>query len=173
MFDPHHGSLFTSGDGHHPGLWPPQTPSETWHPGSTNPGWHYVDRGSDRPWMSYQEQISGAERLPDGRLPEYVQVDASTGKPVHFDGHDIRNGHEVFLDAKDGYSSLATDPGKPWTLGMQRSILEEIPRQLDALPPGATLEIHVSDPQGAAAIRSLIDARRWYDVTVIYTPKAP
>ena len=172
VFDPNQGSHYTSGDAHYPGGWPPSTPPETWQPGSTHPGWHYVDRG-ERPWTPYQEQVSGAERLPDGRIPEYVRVDPQTGRPVHFDGYDIRGGHEVFLDAKDGYSSLATDPGKPWTQGMERTIVEEIPRQLRAIPPGASLEIHVSDPAGAAAIRNIIEANDWFDVTVIYTPKAP
>jgi hypothetical protein len=173
VFDPHQGLHYTSGDAHHPGIWPPQTPPSTWTPGSTNPGWHYIDRGPDKDWMPYQEQISGAERLPDGRIPEYARVDPDTGKTVNFDGHDIRGGHEVYLDAKDGYSALATDPGRPWTQGMEQSILNEIPRQLRALPPGASLEIHVSDPSGAAAIRNLVESNDWFDVTVIYTPKTP
>ncbi|MGV0812320.1 hypothetical protein ABQF34_10195 [Mycolicibacterium boenickei] len=173
VFDPNQGLHYTSGDAHYPGGWPPSTPPETWSPGNTNPGWHYIDRGPDKDWMPYQEQISGAERLPDGRIPEYARIDPDSGKTVNFDGHDIRGGHEVFLDAKDGYSALATDPGRPWTQGMEQSILNEIPRQLRALPPGASLEIHVSDPSGAAAIRNLVEENDWFDVTVIYTPKAP
>ena len=74
---------------------------------------------------------------------------------------------------KTGCSGLATDPGRPWTQGMERGILEEIPRQLRALPPGASLEIHVSDPVGASAIRVLVEDNGWYEVSVIYTPKAP
>ncbi|WP_074133183.1 Tox-REase-5 domain-containing protein [Mycolicibacterium houstonense] len=173
VFDPSQGSHYTSGDGHYPGGWPPSTPPETWQPGNTNPGWHYVDRGPDRNWMPYQEQISGAERLPDGRIPEYVRTDPQTGNPVHFDGHDLRGTQEVFLDAKDGYAKLATEPGKPWTQGMERTIVDEIPRQLRAMPPGATLEVHVSDPLGAAAIRNVVEANDWFEVSVIYTPKAP
>jgi TusA-related sulfurtransferase len=56
---------------------------------------------------------------------------------------------------------------------MERTILDEVPRQLRALPDGAQLEIHVSDPTGAAAIRNLIEDNEWFDVAVIYTPKAP
>ena len=172
-FDPAAGHGYTSGDPHHPGLWPPHTPESTWSRGDADPGWHYVNRGDDKGWMSYQEQISGAERLPDGRIPEYTRLDPDTGNPVDFDGHTYRDGHEVFLDAKDGYEKLATDPGKPWTDGMTNSLVNEIPRQLRALPEGATLEIHVSNPLGAAAIRELVEDRGWYDVTVIYTPKSP
>jgi uncharacterized protein YukE len=172
-FDPGPAHGYTSGDPHHPGLWPPQTPEATWSKGDTDPGWQYLNRGEDKNWMPYQEQISGAERLPDGRIPEYTQVDPETGKPVNFDGHDYRNGHEVFLDAKDGYEALATQPGKPWTEGMANSILDEVPRQLRALPEGATLEIHVSNPLGAAAIRDMLETRGLFDVTVTYTPKAP
>jgi hypothetical protein len=172
VFDPNQGLRYSSGDAHYPGGWPPSTPPETWKPGDTHPGWHYIDRG-ERPWMPYQEQVSGAERLSDGRIPEYASIDPQTGRPVNFDGHDIRGGHEIFLDAKDGYSRLATEPGKPWTQGMERTIVEEIPRQLRAMPPGASLEIHVSDPVGAAAIRNVIERNDWFDVTVIYTPKPP
>jgi len=173
VFDPNQGAHYTSGDAHYPGGWPPGTPEATWSKGDTDPGWHYVDRGPDKNWMPYQEQIAGAERLPDGRIPEYAQVDPATGNPVNFDGHTYRDGHEVFLDAKDGYSGLATDPGRPWTQGMEQSILNEVPRQLAALPPGATLEIHVSDPVGAAAIRNLLETNDLFGATVIYTPKAP
>jgi hypothetical protein len=63
--------------------------------------------------------------------------------------------------------------GKPWTQSMQRGLLEEIPRQLDALPEGATLEIHVSDPAGASAIRQLLNDNFIFGAEVIYTPKIP
>lgn len=171
-FNPHQGQHYTSGDPHYPGGWPPGTPEATWTKGDTDPGWHHINRG-ERPWMPYQEQISGAERLPDGRIPEYAQLNPDTGKMVNFDGHVIRNGQEVFLDAKDGYAGLATEPGKPWTDGMAKGLLKEVPNQLDALPPGATLEIHVSDPVGASAIRGLLAQNGYGDVSVIYTPKAP
>ncbi|WP_233213736.1 Tox-REase-5 domain-containing protein [Mycobacterium hubeiense] len=172
-FDPARGLHYSSGDPHYPGGWPPSTPDATWTKGNTDPGWHYVDRGPDKDWMPYQEQISGAERLPDGRIPEYARIDPETGNPVNFDGHTLRGDQEVFLDAKDGYAKLATEPGKPWTQGMERTILDEIPRQLRALPDGAALEVHVSDPLGAAAIRNLIEANDWFEVTVVYTPKLP
>lgn len=56
---------------------------------------------------------------------------------------------------------------------MERSILEEVPRQLNSLPDRAILEIHVSDSAGAAAIRKLLDGPDFDGVEVIYTPKAP
>ncbi|AGM26872.1 hypothetical protein MASS_0270 [Mycobacteroides abscessus subsp. bolletii 50594] len=171
-FDPNQGKHYTSGDPHYPGGWPPGTPEATWTKGDTDPGWHHINRG-ERPWMPYQEQISGAERLPDGRIPEYAQLNPDTGKVVNFDGHVLRNGQEVFLDAKDGYAKLATEPGKPWTNGMTDGLLKEVESQLGALPDGARLEIHVSDPTGAAAIRKLLSDNFIYGAQVIYTPKAP
>ncbi|SKU12219.1 Uncharacterised protein [Mycobacteroides abscessus subsp. massiliense] len=171
-FDPHQGRHYTSGDPHYPGGWPPGTPESTWAKGDTDPGWHHINRG-ERPWMPYQEQISGAERLPDGRIPEYAQLNPDTGKMVNFDGHTYRGDQEVFLDAKDGYAKLATEPGKPWTNGMTDGLLKEVESQLGALPDGARLEIHVSDPTGAAAIRKLLSDNFIYGAQVIYTPKAP
>jgi hypothetical protein len=44
-------------------------------------------------------------------------------------------------------------------------------RQLAALPDGAVLEIHVSSPFGAAAIRQLLAGNRIFDATVVYTRK--
>lgn len=171
-FNPSQGQHYVSGDPHYPGGWPPGTPEATWAKGDTDPGWHYINRG-ERPWMPYQEQISGAERLHDGRIPEYAQLNPDTGKMVNFDGHTWRGGQEVFLDAKDGYAKLATEPGKPWTDGMADGLLKEVNSQIQALPPSAILEIHVSDPVGATAIRNLLASRRIFDATVIYTPKAP
>ncbi|PVB10681.1 hypothetical protein DDJ71_25720 [Mycobacteroides abscessus] len=171
-FDPHQGQHYTSGDPHYPGGWPPGTPESTWTKGDTDPGWHHINRG-ERPWMPYQEQISGAERLPDGRIPEYAQLNPDTGKHVNFDGHTYRGDQEIFLDAKDGYAKLATEPGKPWTDGMKDGLLKEVENQLGALPEGARLEIHVSNPMGAAAIRKLLDDADLTDANVIYTPKAP
>lgn len=56
---------------------------------------------------------------------------------------------------------------------MQHGLLDEVERQLQALPAGASLEIHVSDPVGAAAVRDLLVDSRLYGADVIYTPKAP
>lgn len=173
QFDPNGGQHYASGDPHHPGGWPPHTPEATWSKGDSNPGWEHINRGPVKDWMDYQAQISGVERTPDGRIPEYVRIDPETGDPVKFDGHTFRGGQEVYLDAKQGYSALATDVGKPWANGMADGLLKEIPRQLDAMPPGAILEVHVSDPIGAQAIRNLLDNADLYDVNVIYTPKAP
>ena len=44
-------------------------------------------------------------------------------------------------------------------------------RQLGALPPGATLEWHVSNPQGAAALRAMLEKNDIFDIAVIYTPR--
>lgn len=56
---------------------------------------------------------------------------------------------------------------------MTDGLLKEVESQLGALPDGARLEIHVSDPTGAAAIRKLLSDNFIYGAQVIYTPKAP
>ncbi|SIJ53017.1 Uncharacterised protein [Mycobacteroides abscessus subsp. bolletii] len=173
QFDPNGGQHYASGDPHYPGGWPPHTPEATWTKGDTEPGWEHINRGPEKPWMDYQAQISGIERTPEGHIPEYVRVNPETGDPVKFDGHTFRGDQEVYLDAKRGYSALETDVGKPWANGMADDLMSEIPRQLRSMPEGAILEIHVSDPVGARAIRQLLDEADYYDVNVIYTPEAP
>ncbi|PVA95446.1 hypothetical protein DDK01_06330 [Mycobacteroides abscessus] len=173
QFDPNGGQHYASGDPHYPGGWPPHTPEATWAKGDTEPGWEHINRGPEKPWMDYQAQISGIERTPEGHIPEYVRVNPETGDPVKFDGHTFRGDQEVYLDAKRGYSALETDVGKPWANGMADDLMSEIPRQLRSMPEGAILEIHVSDPVGARAIRQLLDEADYYDVNVIYTPEAP
>ena len=123
--------------------------------------------------MVYQEQISGIERLADGRIAEYNQLDLDTGKPVSFDGHTHR-GHppvEVFLEAKDGYAQLHYRPEGDWSKNVARSLLRQARRQTRALPDGAILEWHVSDPHGAQAIDALFRRNDIEDISVIYTPK--
>ncbi|WP_032701864.1 HNH endonuclease [Mycobacteroides abscessus] len=173
VFDPSRGQHYVSGDPHYPGRWPPDTPEATWSKGDTDAGWQHINRGPEKPWMDYQSQITGVERTPDGRIPEYTRPDPATGDPVNFDGRVHRGDQEVYLDAKRGYSALETDVGKPWANGMSEGLLKEVPRQLDAMPPDAVLEIHVSTPAGARAIRQLLDEADYYDVNVIYTPEAP
>lgn len=173
QFDPSRGQHYASGDPHHPGGWPPGTPEATWNKGDTDPGWRYINRGPEKDWMDYQSQITGIERTPDGLIPEYTRIDPNSGQPVDFDGRTYRGDQEVYLDAKRGYSALETDVGKPWANGMADGLMKEIPRQLDAIPPGATLEIHVSTPAGARAIRQMLDEQDLYEVNVIYTPEAP
>ncbi|SKL66354.1 Uncharacterised protein [Mycobacteroides abscessus subsp. massiliense] len=170
-FDPGGGQHYTSGDPHHPGGWPPGTPEATWNKGDTEPGWKHINHNFDKDWMPYQEQIGGIERTPSGALPEWVQHDLDTGAPVSFDGHTYRGPQEVFLEAKDGFRGLAFAPDNAYWTGRAESALEQVDRQLGALPPGARLEWHVSDPYGAAALRDLFDSNGVYGVEVIYTPK--
>ncbi|CPR78572.1 polymorphic toxin protein [Mycobacterium phage prophiGD39-2] len=170
-FDPGGGQHYTSGDPHHPGGWPPGTPEATWNKGDTEPGWKHINHSFDKDWMPYQEQIGGIERTPSGALPEWVQHDLDTGAPVSFDGHTYRGPQEVFLEAKDGFRGLAFAPDNAYWTGRAESALEQVDRQLGALPPGARLEWHVSDPYGAAALRDLFDSNGVYGVEVIYTPK--
>lgn len=170
-FDPGAGQHYASGDPHHPGGWPPGTPEATWNKGDTEPGWKHINHNFDKDWMPYQEQIGGIERTPSGALPEWVQHDLDTGAPVSFDGHTYRGPQEVFLEAKDGFRGLAFAPDNAYWMGRAESALEQVDRQLGALPQGAKLEWHVSDPYGAAALRDLFDSNGVYGVEVIYTPK--
>lgn len=170
-FDPGAGQHYASGDPHHPGGWPPGPPEATWNKGDTEPGWKHINHNFDKDWMPYQEQIGGIERTPSGALPEWVQHDLDTGAPVSFDGHTYRGPQEVFLEAKDGFRGLAFAPDNAYWMGRAESALEQVDRQLGALPQGAKLEWHVSDPYGAAALRDLFDSNGVYGVEVIYTPK--
>lgn len=123
--------------------------------------------------MVYQEQISGIERLADGRIAEYTHHDLDTGKPVSFDGHTHR-GHppvEVFLEAKDGYAQLHYRPDSDWSTRVSARLAAQADRQLTVVPEGARLEWHVSDPHGAAGIRTALAERGIFEVDVVYTPR--
>ncbi|AMU39260.1 hypothetical protein A3N99_02935 [Mycobacteroides abscessus] len=172
-FDPGVGQHYASGDPHYPGGWPPGTPEATWSKGDTEPGWKYINHNVDKDWMPYQQQIGGLERTPTGALPEWAQPNPETGVPVDFDGHTHRGPQEVFLEAKDGYRGMAFAPDNTYWQGRADKAIDQVDRQLAAIPPGAKLEWHVSDPYGAAALRKLFIDNDIYGVDVIYTPKAP
>lgn len=120
-----------------------------------------------------QEQVTGIERLPDGRVPEYIMRDPVTGHPVALDGHVEPSGSnpEKFTDGKDGYTSLVTDPGQPWTKGMENTLLDEAQRQTRTIPDGAALEWKVSDRESAVAIRKLLYREGYTTIDVEYVPK--
>lgn len=126
--------------------------------------------------MDYQLQIAGVERTPDGRVPERVEV-GTTGRDVKFDGHTVREGPppvEVLLDAKDGYRGLNfADLGQGYWQHRADSLVAQAQRQLDAVPHGAVIEWHVSDPYGAAGMRQLLESRRMFshEIRAVYTPK--
>ncbi|WP_164911861.1 Tox-REase-5 domain-containing protein [Mycobacteroides franklinii] len=171
-FDPSGGQHYASGDPHHPGGWPPHTPESTWAKGDTDPGWRHVNRGPEKPWMDYQGQIGGVERTPEGHIPEYTSTNPDTGKTIDYDGHTFRGPQEVFLEAKDGMRGLAFAPDNSYWTGRAEKALAQADSQLAALPPGARLEWHVSDPYGASALRELFIGNGIYDIDVIYTPKS-
>ncbi|WP_205352994.1 hypothetical protein, partial [Janibacter anophelis] len=141
-------------------------------PEDFEPGWAATTPGGER-GMDYQEQVTGIERLPDGRVPEYIMRDPTNGHPVAFDGHvdASRAMPEKFTDAKDGYTSLVTDPGTPWADGMETTLLDEAKRQTRTVPDGAVLEWQVSDPDSAAAIRDILDDEGYTNIVVEYVPK--
>lgn len=162
---------YNSGDPLFPGEYPPRVPEPTYTKGDSEPGWAHINRGPDRDWMPYQGQISGTDRPPSGHLPEYVEINPETGVPIDYDGHTFRGPQEVFLEAKDGFRGLAFAPDNSYWLSRAEGAVGQATRQLDALPEGAILEWHVSDPYGAAALQELFERRRLFDITVIYTPK--
>ncbi|MCA4997624.1 hypothetical protein HWD35_23150 [Tsukamurella tyrosinosolvens] len=169
-FDPQQGARYNSGDPYHPGGWPPSTPAATWTKGDTTPGWEHMNRGPEKPWMHYQEQITGIQRTPDGRIPEYVLINPETGAHVRMDSGPIMRGDQmVFIDAKREYAPLFKYPSADWVDNIKTDLLMEAQRQLDALPEGAILEWHVANPQSAAIMRELLESRG-LDVDVIYTP---
>lgn len=141
-----------------------------------------VERGH-RPWLALRQPrsrfaVDGISKPdwwccqdPEGFLPEYVRVDPDTGTAVDYDGHDIRRGEEVFLEAKDGMRGLAFQPDNDYWMRRAERALDQATRQLAAMPEEAILEWHVSDPYGAAAVRDLFAANGLYEVTVIYTPR--
>lgn len=171
-YDPAIGETYASGDGTKPGGHPPSIPERTWDPDSGMPGHDYVTPTSDK-GVEYQSQISGWEVLPDGTQPEYLLPTNTASGVVKFDGHTVRGDPpvEVFLEAKDGYEVLGTAPGGKMAKDMTDNILEQVDRQSRALPDGAVLEWHVSDPVGAAAIQKLFRDNEIYDVDVFFTPK--
>ncbi|GAA3675393.1 restriction endonuclease fold toxin 5 of polymorphic toxin system [Yimella lutea] len=123
--------------------------------------------------MGYQEQITGAQRTANGHLSEYVRHDPTSGRPVAFDGRTFRGDPpvETFLDAKHGYAQLAHQPRSDWSTGTSDRLVSEAERQVRALPDGARLEWHASDPAGAAAIKDLLDSRGIFEIDVIHTSK--
>lgn len=99
-------------------------------------------------------------------------VDPDTGVAVDFDSHLYRDHEEVFIEAKWDHRWMAFAPTDGyWTVRTDK-LVGQAESQLAALPDGAVLEWHVSDPYGAAAIRKLFESRDLFDITVIYTPKA-
>lgn len=169
-FNPNAGANYTSGNPHYPGRWPPDTPDETWVPGETDRGWKHINRGySD--WTEYQLSAGGVERAPDGRVPEFMQLDPTTGKPVAFDSFVTRGDQEVYLDMKRGREGMFWQPDNQYWINRAYGELATAQRQVSALPPGAILEWHVSTPEGAAAVRQMLENEDIYQINVIYTPR--
>lgn len=169
-FNPNAGANYTSGNPHYPGRWPPDSPEETWVPGETDRGWKHINRGySD--WTEYQLSAGGVERAPDGRVPEFMQLDPTTGKPVAFDSFVTRGDQDVYLDMKRGREGMFWQPDNQYWMNRAYGELATAQRQVSALPPGAILEWHVSTPEGAAAVRQMLENEDIYQINVIYTPR--
>lgn len=173
QFDPNGGQHYASRDPYRPGDWPPHTPEPTFGKDGADHGWEHVNRGPEKPWMDFQSQITGIERTPEGHIPEYTRIDPETGDKVRYDGPTIRDGQEIYLDAKREYPMLVNQPDQRWVASIRDGLVDEVARQVRALPDGATIEWHVSNPGSAQVMRELLDDNGFYDVRVIYTPEAP
>ncbi|MFI5623791.1 Tox-REase-5 domain-containing protein [Nocardioides sp. NPDC051685] len=171
-YDPNRGEAYASGDARRPGAFPAYLPASTYKKGDTEPGWSPINRGPWKPWMGYQEQVTGVQRTSDGHIPEYHVYNSETGKPVRFDGHVERGKREVFLDAKRGYRLIVFKPELPKSQSMLDKLIDEAGRQLDVLPEEAALEWHFADPYVANKVRRILAQNDLEDIHVIYTPKA-
>lgn len=172
-FDPNRGQHYTSGDPYRPGDWPPHTPEPTFGKDGADHGWEHVNRGPEKPWMDFQSQITGIERTPEGLIPEYTRIDPETGDKVRYDGPTIRDGQEIYLDAKREYPMLVNQADKPWVASIRDGLVDEVARQVRAMPEGAVVEWHVSNRGSSEVMRQLLDDNGFYDVRVVYTPEAP
>ena len=173
-FDASRSAAYASGDAYRPGESPAHLPATSFQPGDSEPGWRAVNRGPYKPWMGYQEQITGIQRTTDGHIPEYHIINPSTGKVVRFDGHTRRadDQQDVFLDAKRGYQLIVFKPDLEKAKAMKVNLVAEARRQLNALPDAAVLEWHCSDAHAAREIRRILLREGFTDIDVIYTPEA-
>ena len=156
-----------------PGRFPPSMPDLMAQGTKGESGW--VLKARDERGMEYQAQIAGVpSRSPEGSIAEYLVYDAKTQQSVVYDGR-VERGHppiETLLEGKEGHSWLARWPIPDGRLRSRVDrLIEEANRQLAALPEGARLEWHVSDPLGAAGIQHLFDIEGIDGIDVIYTPK--
>lgn len=165
------GATYGSGDIHRPGLDPTRTPAQTYLHGQSTHGWRPLGTSGSPDSIAYQTQVTGVDRLPNGMRSEYTVMDAN-GNLVDYDGHVVRGKppEEIFLEAKFGYHEFATDPNGQWAAERRDKVVSQARQQLDALPPGARLEWHVSDARGAAALKKLLIDQRLQGIDVIYTP---
>lgn len=123
--------------------------------------------------FDYHSQITGLLPDPQGRIAKWMQHHPDTGGYVPFGSKVLRGEDEVFLEPKHGYRFLYhnyDNTSKAWA----NHLVAQAERQQEALPRGATLEWHVSTPEGAAAIYTLLDeAFDELRINVIYTPEIP
>jgi hypothetical protein len=169
---PEHVAEYASKDPVRPGDWPPHA-VQAGQAGADGGQWtHLLSRDQTKAWAEYQAQITGIDAPAGKGLMEY-RVEGPA-RDVDFDGMTMRGQppQQVFLEAKDGYAS-AFD-GSQWDrlADIQRQKwLKEATAQLEALPDGAALEWHFSDPLAASEAERLFGSRA-LDVDVIYTPRA-
>lgn len=120
--------------------------------------------------QDYREQITGWLADADGTIPLWIQPEPETGLPVQFHGRTLRDSGEVLLMAEDAAQTMLDWDDNLGQL-LARSILSLTLWQLEALPEGATLEIHCAHPDGAYALRELFARHGVLGVTVRFTPR--
>lgn len=165
---------YASGDVLRPGEHPPGTPAETFARSGGREGILHSKLRNGDGWRNYQHQISGWEPTADGLVPEFRRIDPTTGNPVDFDGRAARpDGRTAMLEAKFGHRELVFDPEGAFATRVRRQLPNQIADRLAVLGPDEFLEIHVSDPYGAAGIQEIVNGQPWNDqVSVVYTPAA-
>ena len=123
------------------------------------------------PYLRYRIQITGWLPGEDGSVPSYRRVHPGTGAPVDFDGRVERANGVVFLMAEYGMRELAFDPEGEYAMKVREGLPLHVARQLEVLHDGEVLEIHVSDPYGASAVKTILEHVGLVErVTVVYTP---
>lgn len=120
--------------------------------------------------MDYRTQITGWLPGPEGQVPVWVQPVGDLKLPVEFHGRTERDGGWVYLMvdqfAQGIYELNELD------LVVERELLSQILWQLEALPEGARFEVHCSHPNGASALKELLDCNGVAGVDVVFTPAA-
>lgn len=123
------------------------------------------------PYLRYRIQITGWLPGDDGSIPSYRRLHPTTGEPVDFDGRVERASGVFFLMAEYGMRELAFDPEGEFATKVRQGLPPHVARQLEVLQEGEELEIHVSDPYGASAVKMLLEHVGLVEhVTVLYTP---
>lgn len=163
-------SSYESGNARLPGTEPPWSPPDSFEPGVTDAGWRAEKRPLHWESIKYQMQVTGIRPNAADALPEYWRTTPSGGE-ISYDGHTIRNGGEVYQEVKNGWDELAFYPESEKMEAKMGEFVKQAREQVRALPDGALLEWHMSDPLAASVIKAEFSGTPGLgNVLVLYTP---